>query len=238
MVDTLDFPTTSNPVVGILGEEILKGIAAINEANVSLLAKAESETGVREIDKQLKTFVKSDDNDLSDKDPEIVKAVADLQKKQDAFKKAQEAARNLYRTKVLGEEEQAETSEVDADQVKQQRKLVMESIGVLKTFAEQNSLPEVVSWANTVEVPQVGRQGSSSVGQKKPRAYVTVNGVTHESFGEAAKALSTLLSTEDAKVTVTPGDLVSAWDEAGNDSFEYEGKPVSVAKKETKRAAA
>ena len=232
-----EFPQTTNPVVGILGEEIAKGIQAINDANVTLLAKAESETGVREIDKELKSYVKTDDNDVSDKDQDLVKAVADLQKKQAAFKAAQEKARNLYRTNVLNEEEVAEGPEVDVETIKNQRKLVMESIGVLKTFAVQNSLPEVVKWAETVEVPQVGRQGSSSVGQKKPRAYVTVGDKTHESFGEAAKALTIVLSTDDNKVTVTPGDLVSAWDEAGADSFEYQGHTVKVAKKESKAAA-
>ena len=103
-----EFPKTTNPVVGILGEEIAKGIQAINDANVTLLATAESETGVREIDKELKSYVKTDDNDVSDKDQDLVKAVADLHNKQAAIKAAQEKARKLYRTNLLNEEEVAE----------------------------------------------------------------------------------------------------------------------------------
>lgn len=232
-VEVAPFPQTTNPVVDILGQQILDGIAAINVANETLLADDESETGVRAIDKELKNFRKTDENDVSERDQDIVKAVADMDKKAKAYKDAQEKARNLYRTKVLGEEEKKETeSEVDADAVKQQRKLVMESVTVLKTFAEQNSLPEVIAWANNLAVPQVGRAGSSTVGQKKPRARVTVNGTTHESFGEAAKALTTLLTTDDNKVEVTSGDLVSAWDAANTDEFDFNGQAVRVAKKE------
>lgn len=235
-----DFPQTTNPVAAMLGEQITSGIAAIEEANTVLLAEHDGETGVREIDKELKNYVPSDSNDVADKDQELVKAAAQVEKAKAQFKKAQEAARNLYRTKVLGEEAVSETeTEVDVDAVKAQRKLVMEAVTLLKSFAEGNKLPDVAKWANDLSIPQVGRQGSSSVGQKKPRAYVTVDDKTHESFGEAAKALTAILSTDENKVEVTSGDLVSAWDEAGEaDTFDYQGHTVKVAKKESARKAA
>ncbi len=233
-----DFPQTTDPVAGMLAQQVTDGINAIVEANKVLLAESESGTGLREIDKELKSFVKTDDNDLSDKNQDIVKAVASLEKARVAFKNAQEKARNLYRTEILGEDEVKESeNEIDVESVKAKRKLVMEAVTLLKSYAEGNNLPDVVAWSNSIEVPQVGRQGSSTVGQKKPRAYVTVGETTHNSFGEAAKALTTLLSTDDNKVTVTPGDLVSAWDAAGADKFEYQGHSVQVTQKEKKAAA-
>lgn len=235
------FPQVSDPVAAMLGNQIEEGIKAIVEANEVLLQDESSETGVREIDKNLKTFVASDDNDVSDKDQEIVKAVAKMVKAQEAYKAAQTAARNLYRTKVLGVDE---VNETDTDQdalketVKAKRKLVMEAVTLLTSYADTNGLSEVSQWAKTLSVPQVGRQGSSTVGQKKPRAYVSVNGTTHDSFGEAAKAVSTLLSTDDNKVEVTSPDLVSAWVEAGeSETFDYQGLTIKVTAKETKKAA-
>lgn len=236
------FPEVSDPVAAMLGDQITSGIQAIVEANEVLLQDESGETGVREIDKELKTYVPSDDNDVSDKDQEIVKAVAKQEKAREAFKNAQAAARNLYRTKVLGVDEVNESDDADTDslkeQVKAKRKLVMEAIALLTGYAEMNNLSNVSEWAKTLSVPQVGRQGSSTVGQKKPRAYVSVNGTVHESFGEAAKAVSTLLSTEDNKVEVTSPDLVSAWVEAGEkETFEYNGLTIKVTAKETKKAA-
>jgi hypothetical protein len=221
-------PNSTDPLISTLGAQIVSGIEAIIEANKTLLAD-ESGTGVREIDKALKEY-KGDDK-------EIAKAVADQEKARESFKKAQEKARNLFRTKVLGEDEQEE-SDVDKEVVQKQRKLTMEAVNLVKQYAEQNNQPEVVKWAETLSIPQVGRQGTSTVGGRKPRAYVTVNGTTHNSFGEAAKAASVLLSTEDAKVEVTSPDLVSAWDEAKKDEFEFQGLKVKVAEKEKKAAAA
>lgn len=235
-------PQVSDPVAVMLIEQVQNGIKAIEEANEVLLADESSETGVREIDKNLKTFVPSDDNDVSEKDQEIVKAVAKMVKAQEAFKAAQTAARNLYRTKVLGVDEVNETADADADSLKEtvkaKRKLVMEAVTLLTSYADNNGLAEVSSWAKTLSVPQVGRQGSSTVGQKKPRAYVSVNGTTHDSFGEAAKAVSTLLSSDDNKVEVTSPDLVTAWVEAGeSESFEFQGLSIKVTEKKKEKAA-
>jgi hypothetical protein len=235
-------PSVADPVAVMLIEQVQNGIKAIEEANEVLLADESSETGVREIDKNLKTFVPSDDNDVSDKDQEIVKAVAKMQKAQQAFKDAQTVARNLYRTKVLGVDEVNEAADADTDSLKEtvkaKRKLVMEAVTLLTSYADNNGLAEVSSWAKTLSVPQVGRQGSSTVGQKKPRAYVSVNGTTHDSFGEAAKAVSTLLSSDDNKVEVTSPDLVTAWVEAGeSESFEFQGLSIKVTEKKKEKAA-
>lgn len=226
------FPQVADPVASMLGNQIEEGIKAIVEANVVLLANDDAATGVREIDKNLKEY--------KGEDADILKAVEDLNKKREAFKKAQEKARNLYRVNVLHEDEVSESeNDVDTDAVKAKRKLVMEAVTLLSSYAESNGLPEVLEWAKTLSVPQVGRAGSSTVGQKKPRAYVTVNGTTHNSFGEAAKALSVLLSSDDNKVEVTSPELVTAWVEAGEkDSFEFNGYTVTVAEKESKAKAA
>lgn len=235
-------PQVSDPVAVMLIEQVQNGIKAIEEANEVLLADESSETGVREIDKNLKTFVPSDDNDVSEKDQEIVKAVAKMVKAQEAFKAAQTAARNLYRTKVLGVDEVNEAADADQDSLKEtvkaKRKLVMEAVTLLTSYADTNGLADVSSWAKTLSVPQVGRQGSSTVGQKKPRAYVSVGDKTFESFGEAAKHVSTVLSTDDNKVEVTSPDLVSAWVEAGEtETFDFQGLNLKVTPKETKKAA-
>jgi hypothetical protein len=237
------FPQVADPVAMMLGEQVTNGIKAIEEANEILLQDESSETGVREIDKELKTYVPSDTNDVSEKNQDIVKAVAKMEKARKAFKDAQVAARNLYRTEVLGVDEVNESDDSDTDTLKEtvkaKRKLVMEAITLLTSYADTNGLNEVSNWAKNLAVPQVGRQGSSTVGQKKPRAYVSVNGTTHDSFGEAAKAVSTLLSSDDNKVEVTSPDLVSAWVEAGEaDSFEYNGLTITVTAKETKSKAA
>jgi hypothetical protein len=236
------FPQVADPVATMLGEQVTNGIQAIVEANEVLLADESGETGVREIDKALKEFVPSDDNDVSDKDQEIVKAMAKMVKAQQAFKDAQTAARNLYRTKVLGVDEVNEAADADTDalkeQVKAKRKLVMEAIALLTSYADTNNLTEVSNWAKNLAVPQVGRQGASTVGQKKPRAYVSVGDKTFESFGEAAKHVSTTLSSDDNKVEVSSPDLVSAWVEAGEkETFEFQGLSIKVTPKETKKAA-
>lgn len=236
------FPSVADPVASMLGQQIEDGIKAIVEANEILLQDESSETGVREIDKALKDYVASENNDVSDKDQDIVKAVAKMEKAREAFKAAQTAARNLYRTNVLGVDEVQET-DADTDSLKEtvkaKRKMVMEAVTLLTSYSETNGLTDVTNWAKTLSVPQVGRQGSSTVGQKKPRAYVSVNGTTHESFGEAAKAVSTLLSTDDNKVEVSSPDLVSAWVEAGEkESFDYQGLTIKVTPKESAKKAA
>lgn len=236
-----DFPANvADPVASMLGNQIAEGIAKIAAANEVLLANESSETGVREIDKALKDYIKTDENDLSDKNQDIVKAVAAQEKARAAFKAAQEKARNLYRTEVLGVEEVTEGDEnVDVESLKETRKVVMQAVTLLNSYSENNNLADVLTWAKNLEIPQVGRQGSSTVGQKKPRARVSVGDKTFESFGEAAKHLSVLLSTEDNKVEVTSPDLVSAWVDAGEkEEFTYQGHALRVTPKETKKAAA
>lgn len=238
---TVAFPETTDPVAPVLANQILEGIKAVEEANKILLASAEVGAGLREIDKELKSYLPSDKNDVSEKNQDVVKAVVRLEKARIAFKKAQLDARNSYRKNVLGEDEENnenDESEVDEDAVKARRNMVMKAVGLLKSYGETNNLTEVVKWAETVSVPQVGRQGSSTVGQRKPRAYVTVGEKTHDSFGEAAKALTAILSTDTNKVEVTSNDLVSAWDEAGTDTFEFQGNSIRVAEKEKKAKVA
>lgn len=236
-----EFPANvADPVASMLGKQIVEGIQKIAEANEVLLANESSETGVREIDKALKEYIKTDENDVSDKNQDIVKAVAAQEKARAAFKAAQEKARNLYRTEVLGVEEVSESDEdVDVNALKETRKVVMQAVTLLNSYSENNNLTDVLDWAKNLEIPQVGRQGSSTVGQKKPRARVSVDDKTFESFGEAAKALSVLLSSDDNKVEVTSPDLVSAWVDAGEkEEFTYEGHAIRVTPKETKKAAA
>jgi hypothetical protein len=148
-------------------------------------------------------------------------------------------ARNTYRTNVLQEEAKPE-SDIDKDTIKEVRKAVMASLSLIKTFAGANGLSDVVAWADSVSVPQVGRQGSSGVsGAKKPRARVSFNDKTFESFGEAAKAVSIALSTDDNKVDVGSSDLVQAWSDAGEtDSFTYEGITFTVTPKNQDKPAA
>lgn len=217
----------------LLTEQITDGIAELNEANKVLLA-SESGTGVRDIDKELKNYVKTDDNDVSDKDEEVVKAVAAYEKARKAFKTAQEKARNLYRTNVLNEDA-VEEPDVDKDALQQVRSVVNEAVKMLKIYAEANNKTAFVQWVSTLEIPQVGRQGTSVVGQKKPRAFVTVGDTVTDSFGEAAKLVSAALSTDDNKVTVSAGDLIGAWVEANEpETFTYSGQTLTVREKPKK----
>lgn len=237
-MSNVTFPQVADPVATMLGQQILEGINAISEANETLLASESGETGVREIDKALKEY----DAEAENADKDIVKARDRMNKAREAFKKAQEDARNLYRTNILGVEAVSE-SDVDEDSLKEatkeKRKVTMQAVALLTSYGEQNNLTEVVNWAKNLAIPQVGRQGASSVGAKKPRAYVSVNGTTHDSFGEAAKAVSTLLSSDNNKVEVSSPDLVTAWVEAGEgDSFEFQGLTVKVTPKETNKKAA
>ena len=214
-------------VTQVLFDQITSGIEKINTANETLLAEEEQGAGVREIDKALKDGVENEN---------VSAAWAKAEELRKQFKDALEAARNAYRTEVLKEEAKAPSAEIDKDAVKQDRKMVLEAVNLLKTYATANGKKDVVAWAESLEIPQVGRQGVSVVGQKKPRAYVSVNGTRHDSFGEAAKAAAVLLSSEDNKVSVTSGDLVSAWSEHGEkDDFDFNGLSVHV---EMKKAAA
>lgn len=214
-------------VTQMLFDQITNGIGEIEEANLVLLAEEESGAGLREIDKALK------ENTHGNED--VSSAFAKAEELREAFKSALNEARNLYRVEVLNEEAAEDAPEVDKDAVKAKRKMVMEAVNLIKSYATANGKTDIVSWAESLSIPQVGRQGSSVVGQKKPRAYVSVNGTVHDSFGEAAKAASVLLSTEDEKVTVSSGDLVSAWSENGeSDDFEFSGISVHVELKNKK----
>lgn len=212
-------------VTKVLFDQINEGIAKINEANVTLLAEEESGAGLREIDKALKEGSHENEN--------VSAAFAKAEELRKAFKDSLEAARNLYRTEVLKEEAKAPSAEVDKEAIKQDRKLVMEAVNLLKTYGGANGKKDVVKWAENLSIPQVGRQGSSVVGQKKPRAYVSVNGTVHNTFGEAATAASVLLSTDENTVSVTSGDLVGAWSANGEkDEFDFQGLKIKVTAKE------
>lgn len=221
-------------VTQLLFEQIVSGIKAINVANETLLAEEEAGAGLREIDTALKALVKdgvNEDGKVTDTENEkVIKAYLAAQKANKAYKDAVTAARNAYRTDVLKEEaKEVSENDVDKDAVKEQRSIVMQSVDLIKSYAGANGKKDIVTWAETLEIPQVGRKGTSVVGQKKPRAYVSVNGTRHDSFGEAAKAAVTILSTDDNKVNVSSGDLVSAWTENGEaNEFEYQGLKVKV----------
>lgn len=222
---------THNPVTQMLADQIENGIKEIEAANDILLAADEAGTGVREIDKNLK---EGTDNENVDK------AWAKAVKAQESYKKALEDARNLYRTEVLQEEAQADSPEIDKDEIKGKRKVVIESLNLVKTFAEANGMSDVLEWANSLEVPQVGRNASSTLGQRKVRAFVHVDGAVFDTFGEAAKHASATLSDEDSKVTVTPGNLQDAWIKSGEQDggeFTFEGLNVKVVLKPKKSDA-
>lgn len=217
-------------VTAMLAKQVVAGIEKIDSANEILLAE-DGGTGDRDIDKVFK------DGKVEDKD--AVALWAKAEKAREVYRTNLIAARNLYRKNVLGEEEKAD-SEIDKEAVKEIRKTVMASLSLIKDFANANKLADVVTWADGVSVPQVGRQGSSGVsGAKKPRARVSFNGNTYESFGEAAKAVSTVLSTDDNKVDVGSSDLVQAWADAGEtEKFVYNDITFTVTPKANEKAAA
>lgn len=216
-------------VTRMLAMQVDAGITKIEEANEVLL-NDESGTGDRDIDKAFK------EGKVEDKDAAALWAKAE--KARETYRKLLTDARNLYRTNVLDEEAKPE-SDVDKDAVKDIRKTVMASLSLIKDFANANGLKDVVAWADSVSVPQVGRQGSSGVsGAKKPRARVSFNGNTYESFGEAAKAVSIHLSTDDNKVDVGSSDLVQAWADAGEtETFTYGDITFTVTPKNQDKAA-
>ncbi len=218
-------------ITGMLAKQVEEAIAKIVAGNEVLLA-ADSGTGDREIDKAFK------DGKVEDK--EAVKAWERAEKAREAYRKSLLDARNLYRTNVLKQDAVDEDSEVDKDSLKEIRKVAMESLSLMITYATANQKKDVVAWAQSISVPQVGRQGSSTAGgTKKPRAYVKFDGKTFDSFGEAAKGLSVALSEGDNKVTVNSGDLVNAWSEANEaESFEFGGKTITVTLKNADKAAA
>lgn len=194
---------SKDAVVSTLVSQVNAGIEEIKKGNEVLLAD-ESGTPVREIDKVLK-----------DKDAEIPEHVRALwNEAQEAYKKYREsveAARNGFRTEVLGEDakDASTLSDEEKESLKETRALVMGSLEFLKTYANGNNLGDVLEWVKNVSVPQVGRQGSSTVGTKKPRVFVKNGETVYGSFTEAAAGLS----TKDRKVTAA--ELAEAWNSAG-----------------------
>jgi Skp family chaperone for outer membrane proteins len=208
----------SDPVVDTLLATIDKGIAEIVKANESLLQE-ESGTSVRDIDKVLK-------DEKAEVPADIKKLWAKAEAIRKSYKEAVDAARNKYRLDVLGEEAKESSDEDNTElteKTREVRKVVMDSLNFIKTYATPNGMLDIVDWANSVEVPQVGRKGTSTAaGKSKPRVYVknltsghATEGTVYDSFSKAAADLS----TKENKFTA--GDLADAWNEAGGNEGEF-----------------
>lgn len=198
-------------VTRLLATQIDNGIAQINKVNDVLLAD-ETGTPLREIDKALKEVL-GDDSDAPENIKVAAKASAEAY---EAYRAAVDNARNLYRTEVLQEEAKVSSvSDEDKENAKEVRKLVMDAISFLKTYATGNNKTDIVAWADSLAIPQVGRQGTSTVGAKKPRVYVKVNETVYDSFSQAALALS----SKDNKITA--GNLAEAWHAAGGNEGDF-----------------
>lgn len=227
-------------ITKMLAKQIEDGIAKIDAANDVLLAN-ESGTSVRDIDKALKAeaekaekFSKTGEGENSELPSETLEKFAEAQAAYEVYRAAIDVVRNSYRTLVLNESEQASVPENLKDETVEVRKLVMDALGFLKTYATGNGKTDIVEWANGLAIPQVGRKGTSNVGQKKPRVRVKIGDTVYESFGEAAKFLSGALSDENNKVTVTPGELAEAWNE--QETFDFKGHTLVVTLKNPKAA--
>ena len=221
-----------DPVTETLSKQITDGFAVIEKANDILLAE-EAGTPVREIDKVLK----SEDAELPEN---IVEVFSKYEVAYAEAKNLLTEARNLYRSEVLGEDAQDSVDDSEKvalkEQVKDQRKAIMAALEFLNTYSVQNGKSDIAEWAQSVEIPQVGRKATSTVGgSKKPRVYVTVDGEVHESFTKAALALS------DKDKKFTAGELAAAWDEATNSEegeFEYADHEFKVVFKTKENSAA
>ena len=206
----------NNPVTAILNTQILEGLAVLNEGNEILLAD-ETGTKVSDIDKALKAEAEkiAKDEDYVSELPELVNTSwAEAQEAYTVYRAKVDVARNVYLTEHLGEDAKA-SGDVDKDALKETRTVVMDAIKFLKSFAANNGLVEVEAYADSIQVPQVGRQGVSTVGTKKPRVFVTIDGVQYESFSKAAAAIS------DKENKVIAGDISSAWTEAGGNAGDF-----------------
>lgn len=207
---TVEVPTLNHdPVSQMLTDQIVAGISEINAANEVLLGD-ESGTSVRDIDKAFKA------DDAAESIPaDILKAWKAYTTAAEKAKKLQTDARNLYRTEVLGEDEKAESSisDEDKDVLRDKRKVIMDAVTFLNNYAKANNKADVAEWASSLEVPQVGRKATSSVGGpavKRPRVFVKVNGTVYDTFTQAALALSKREGSE----TFTAADLAEAWNGA------------------------
>lgn len=218
-VDT-EVELNHDPVSGMLFGQIVSGIKEIDEANEILLGD-ENGTSVRDIDKAFKA------EDASDNIPaDIFKSWAAYTKAAEKAKSLLTEARNKYRVEVLGEEEKAESSisDEDKDVLRDKRKVIMDAVTFLNNYAKANNLADVSEWASSLEVPQVGRKATSSVGGpavKRPRVYVKVNGEVFDTFTQAALALS----KREGADKVTAADLAESWNSAlgeAEGTFQYD----------------
>lgn len=224
-VETLEVPewALTNPVFAAILPDAVAGINEINAANVVLLGESKG-TGDREIDKILK-------DEKNEVPAEVSKAWKKAEEAKALYKEFVSKARNAYRTEVLNEEEQ-DTSEVDKDALKETRGQIQNNITLLKGFAESNGNVEAAKWLLSVEIPMVGRKGSSTAeGVKRHRVFVTDNdtGTKYDSFTQAANETSTKTQR------VAPQDLSGLWDEVDGSeiSIEVDGatKSFTVNKK-------
>lgn len=234
MTDTHSEVTLNHdPVSQMLFDQIVAGIKEIDEANEILLGD-EGGTSVRDIDKAFKA------EDASENIPaDILKAWKAYTTAAEKAKKLQTDARNLYRTQVLGEDEKQESSITDEDKdvLRDKRKVIMDAVSFLNNYAKANNKSDVAEWASSLEVPQVGRKATSSVGGpavKRPRVFVKVNGTVYDTFTQAALELS----KRDGSEKITAADLAEAWNSAlgeAEGTFEFEpGVEINVTFKNKK----
>ena len=218
--DLLPFDLASqDPVTKAITEQVLVGLDKINEANA--LLSSDSKKKDSEVDKGLSEY--------KGENEEMVSLIAERASAEAALKLIVDKVRNLFRVEVLGEEE-VTTPTVNIEEVKASRKVILDLLTSLKGFATINKNEDVLHWIETLPIPQVDRQAVTILGQKKARVLVTIGDTTYQSFGEAAKGIS----TDDNLVTST--DLNQAWAESGEaKTFEFQGQTVKVQAKETKK---
>lgn len=202
---------SKDPIGQVTLATITEGLEKIAAANEVLLDSDDGRTKVADIDKALKD---------RDKLPKKLQGLAEkVEQARKLLKDAQTEARNTYRTEVLKEEPKDDSDEAEIKEAAQEaRKMVMEAVKFLSVYAEAQKKTEFAEWASRLSVPQVGRQGSSSAGAKKPRVYVKVDDNVHGSFSEAAAAISS------KKQKVTASELAEVWNAAtgGQEgSFEF-----------------
>jgi len=232
----------SDPLGGVMSAQIADGIKRILEGNKILLAE-EDTSGVREIDKAFKLDAeKSDDSEdkLSENLRELWKSAEEARK---SYKELLEKARNGYRVEVLQveAEESVDEQEVDEEELRNIRVVVMNGVSFLQSYAKTNGKPAVGEWVDTLQIPQVGRKGTSTVGVKKPRVNVFVKNendaegnevspTIYESFSQAAAALS------DKENKYTASEIAQAWNDSADASadkeFEFGGKTLFIRVKE------
>lgn len=209
-------PKSPDDLTKKLVEQVATAYKEITEANEAVAQ--DSGTGDSEVSRQLKSYTGDDQ--------EIIAASKKATEARAALKSLNDTVRNLYRTKVLNEDPQnsATLSDEDESRLRNDRKLAMSSLTLLQQYAERRQYDDVAKWANSLAFPQVGSKGTSTVGQKKPRAYVKVDGTSHGSFGPAAKSLN-----------VSVSDLVSAYTDADEaEIFTFNDHKIEVIPKPKK----